>query len=174
LRPEDITNLEEHLPRWKANIDIVSNIGVLSGGKIETDLLQKLFPDAWITEISQQEWDLFEEGKSEYDIIVACNVFMYSRDPGTWFKHVLQKCKQFWIQDLIRSWRTDEKECADGPGGDSDVMRFCLPPEHLARVEHAYDLRQLSERTVDFVAYKTRGRPDKDALSFLMNLRGDL
>lgn len=174
MRPEDIVALDNNFPRWKSKTDNISEIGVLSGGQVEYDILQKLFPDAWITEIAQKDWNLFEDGDKDYDLIVACNVFMYSTDPEKWFLNVLKRCKYFWIQDLIRSWRTDLSECACGPGGDNDVMRFTKPPEHLARVDHAYDLNKLSDKIVDFVTYPTRGRPDKDALSFLMFLKGEV
>lgn len=174
MRPEDISVLEQTLTKWKGQVENIQEICMLSPCVEESILVQKIFPDAWITESTQSDWDLFEPGRRDYDLIVACNLFMYSRDPEKWFSNVLARCRYFWIQDLIRSWRCDASECADGPGGDGDVMRFSIPPTHMARVDHAYDLTRLGDKIVDFVAYPTRGRPDKDALSFLMFLRGDL
>ena len=174
MRTEDVNILESNLPRWKEIAGEVEDIGLLSGGGVESYILQKLYPNAWITELSIDDWNLTNKGDKNFDLIVACNVFMYSRDPESWFKNVLERCKYFWIQDLIRSWRCDASECADGPGGDGDCMRFTMPPNYLARVDHAYDLTRLSDRIVEFDPYKTQGRPDKDALSFIMFLKGDL
>ncbi len=175
MRELDIEMMNLHFPKWKKKIkQEIKTIGILSTSGHENNIIKNIFPDAWITDLNQNAWDLFKPGKEEFDLILACNVFMYSSDPDVWFKHIFEKCKYFWMEDLIRSWRMLSKECANGFGGDDDMMRFCMPPDHLARVEHAYDLRKLSKRTLNFEAYNVPTQIEKDAVSFLVNLKGEL
>lgn len=174
MRQEDVDMINKTFPKWKESTGQVNTVGILSPCARELEIINKIFPDVWITELNEKDWDLFSPGQDEYDLLIACNVFMYSKDPAIWFKHVFAKCKYFWMQDLIRSWRSDECECACGPNGDRDVMRFTYPPNYLARVNHAFDLRLLSDRIINFIPYQTPGRPGKDALSFLLCLKGDL
>lgn len=174
MRAEDIAAMELHFTKWAEELKDVKNIGLLSPSHQEVDLLKRLFPDAWQTVLSQRAWNLNNPGTENFDLIVACNVFLCADDPDLWFRNVLDRCRRFWIQDNIRAWRRDECELGGRSGDDNDIMRYSMPPDHVARIDNSYDLRRLSESTLNFVAYPAPGRPNLDSEAFLMNLQGKL
>lgn len=176
MRSEDIAAMRLMFGDWKSKTSGVCNIAILSPSHQEIQLLKELFPEARVTELQQEDWDLNDPGKCDFDLILACNVFMCASQPRVWFENILNRCKYFWIQDNIRAWRTEDRELGGRSGRDNDVMRFSMPPDHMARIEEAYDLTELSHCTEEFYAYPVPGRVDKgkDAEAFLMFLRGRL
>lgn len=171
MREKDIEVMNNFFPLWKRNINCyIATIALLSSNQHENDMIKGLFPDAKITNLDINSWDLFKPGREEFDLIFACNVFMYSSNPEIWFKHIFEKCRYFWMQDNIRAWRMGNQEL----GSDGDSMRFIYPPKYLARIDNAYDLRKLDSRIVNFETYEVQTLCGKDALSFILNLKGDI
>lgn len=166
----DLREYEKVFPRWEEKVrGQIHRILLLSPSGEQRHLINRLFPGAYVAELSHTQWDLNHPGQEDWDLIGAMNVFMCSPDPTLWFKHVLSRCKYFWIQDLIRARRNGAEECAKA---DGDLTRYCYLPAVTANIPDAYDLSRFSDRLVDFHTYVSTGQDG--ALSFLMSLKGDL
>lgn len=170
---EDMVAAEANFTRWAELVGkkSVKKIALLSPDPEQTKFFEKLFPDAWVIELSESAWNLDVQAPETYDIIFAASVFMAAKDPDVWFKNVLSACRSFWLQDHIRRWRGSGMEC-DPPTGD--VMRYSYGDQR-ARVEHAYDLSKLGDRVRDFAAYAAgMGPENRESVSFVAMIDGEL
>jgi hypothetical protein len=98
-----------------------------------------LFPNA--TALSRREWDLDDPGPSDFDLVVAGNVFMYSPRPRQWFENVLERCAYLLLLDLVRRKRAEDSEL----GSDGDCMRYAIGGER-PRVSEFFDLGVLESQ----------------------------
>lgn len=176
MRKEDVEQYNIHLPVWANALNTsVKKVCLLSGDPEQESILKRCFPRATVVRRDVNDWDLNEEGREKFDLIVAMNVFMYSTDPSTWFKNVLAKCKYFWVQDLICGQRGSTDEVANGPDGDGDNMRYSVTPLLKARYEHAYDISRHQDRLIRLVAYKLDVPEHLPyGLSYIAFMKGDL
>ena len=79
--------------------------------------------DLYITEI--HDWNLDERCQlrlGAFDLAIASNVMMYSRDPQLWIDHILEVSRYFAVQDLVY-----RKRSAKPPylGDDMEAVRYC-------------------------------------------------
>lgn len=127
-----------------------------------------LFPHG--KRLPRWRWDLNKPGRKQFDLLVACNVFMHAPDPAQWFRHVLASCRYFLLLDLIRRKRSPDAE--EGPFGDA--VRFSVGGEET-RIANTFTLESLGDR---LLAYRTfyggANEFDDDPLHFIALIRGDL
>lgn len=135
-------------------------------------ILNTMFPSAKVHNTDLKTWNLLHPIVSSADIVVACNVFHYSREPATWISNVLSSCRYFWMQDVFMRQR--------GPDGselkeDGDAMRYTLGLKKLPNFEHPYDLNIYGDRLLDYKLYDAGSmRERKTCINFVACFRGDL
>lgn len=104
---------------WSSDIS-PKTICLLSCNSQQQHIICDIFKNSFIFPHTIRSWNLNNRIQEQYDLIVACNVFMYSNDPSLWFSNVLYSCKTFWIQDIINRKRGSVSELGD----DNDRMRY--------------------------------------------------
>ena len=126
-----------------------------------------VFPRA--TVLPRGSWDLNEPTEERFDLLVASNVFMYSRDPERWFANVLDACAYFLLIDLVRRQRSSDSEF----GRDGDSLRFRIG-EARPRVTDFFDLDALGSRVLGSRAYPGGANAfDASPLHAIVLMRGD-
>jgi hypothetical protein len=160
---QDYEACERYFLKWSK--EPVSKIIGLSLNDRQCRIVSNLYPRAEFLRWRVSDWDLNNQGRELTDLVVACNVFHYSPDPGRWFSNVLGCCKRFWIQDLLFRHRGE-----NGLGPDGDKMRYTFGPDTRAGV---FDLSMLGPALLDFHAYDA-GSLDSGrlTLNFVACLRG--
>lgn len=154
----------EQLKTVAAVLPPMKRIGVFSPWR---EAEGQVFPQA--TALPRWRWDLNRPSRRTYDLLVACNVFMYAPDPAKWFRHVLAQSRYFLLLDLVRRQRSEGHEL--GPSGDS--LRFGLG-EHQPRVPSVFDLAELGDRLLGGHAfYGGANAFDNDPLHLIAIIRGD-
>lgn len=132
----------------------------------------RVFPGA--TGLPRLRWDLDRPAWRQFDLLVACNVFMYAEAPERWFRHVLASCRYFLLLDLVRRRRDAHGEF----GNDGDRMRYAVGgAEPRAEVgERQTDLEALlGDRLLGHRLFHGGANPqDDDPLHLLALIRGDL
>ena len=127
-----------------------------------------VFPNA--TALPRRDWDLNEPGDRRFEMLVASDVFMYSPDPGRWFRHVLAACRCFLMIDLVRRRRSEDSEF----GPDGDCMRYAIGGDR-PRVEPHFDLAGLGDKLLGCRTYYGGANEfDDEPLHVVALLRGDL
>jgi hypothetical protein len=161
-----VTNEDlQQLRRIAEHLTGLGSVGILSPAS-ETE--RKVFSGA--TALSRRRWNLDQPGQRRFDLLIASNVFMYSPDPGRWFRHVLA-CTRYFLQlDPIRRRRSATGEF----GADADRMRFRIG-DARPRVERHFDLGDLGDRLLGFHTYFGGANTwDDDPLHVVALFRGDL
>lgn len=129
---------------------------------------RKLFPKA--VSLPRWRWDLNRPSRQRFDLLVACNVFMYSPDPALWFRNVLASCRYFLLLDLIRRQRDSHDEF----GSDGDRMRYAVGDER-PRVARHFDLTSLGDRVVGYrTFFGGANAQDNTPQHVVALIRGDL
>lgn len=127
----------------------------------------RIFPHA--ARLPRWRWNLNKPGRYTYDLLVACNVFMYAPAPARWMRHVLAQCGYFLLLDLVRRQRGPAGEF----GQDGDQTRFTVGV-HQARVAEAFDLATLGNRLLAWHVYPGGANTfDPDPLHVIALIRGD-
>jgi hypothetical protein len=125
-----------------------------------------LFPKA--TALSRRQWNLDEPGTRDFDLLIAANVFMYSRRPRQWFENALSRCAYLLLLELVRRRRG-----ADGEfGPDGDCMRYAIGDQR-PRVADFFDLGALDGGVVGWrTFYGGANEYDDSPLHVLALVRG--
>ena len=138
MTPDDYKIYKNIWPMWSE--DRYKKIATLSFNTEQKQLLQNVFPDATINHYNISTWNLNRSNENYYDLILACNVFMYSPDPQLWFINVMKSCDVFWIQDIIN--RNRGSSFTHQFGDDNDCMRYSYK-EHNSLANNSFDLKNL-------------------------------
>lgn len=101
------------------NLD-VNNVCVLSP-TTELPYYEQIFSN--IKTRTEAEWNLnYNNPYSEkFDLIIAHNIFYMSRDPELWLNNVMNSCRYFLLQDLLKRQRSIDSEFCKF---DNDNTRF--------------------------------------------------
>ncbi len=91
--------------------------------------------------IFRADWDLNRRTATTYDLVVACNVFMYAPQPELWLRNVLASTRYLLFSEPMQRQRSAEQEW----GNDGDAARFTAPLAEGA-IEGAFDLALLGDR----------------------------
>ena len=170
MNSTDYAMYEKVFPGW---VQPFNSICLLSPWPEQWGLMRRLFPNAAKQcALGHTHWDLYKPyTEGTFDLIVAMNVFSYSKDPDCWFRNVLAVCKEFWLQDHVcrkRSYEPGREFSSDG-----ECMRYTYPPQAVTVFKEAYDLHSVP--VMDFVSYNdptvNNGFP---AISFLARIKGKL
>lgn len=155
----------EQLQRVARQLPAFSKVGVFSPWR---EYEGTLFPKA--KALPRWRWNLNEPmpWPRRFDLLVACNVFMYSPDPERWFRHVFAVCKYFLMIDPIRRRRSHASEITD------DAMRYSIGDER-PRGEPSFDLESLGDRLLGYHTYFGGANlADDDPRHVIAIFRGDL
>lgn len=173
MTEDDVLELNLCWSEWNLELK-PKTILLLSPSNEERELANKIFVDAKIFElgIGQFNLDTFTTIQQfvNCDVVIACNCFMRSTNVIVWLDNIHTISSNIWVQDLIRAWRNSDSELSPETG---DIMRFCKPPEHLARIKNAFDLNTLGERLKKFITYngkigyRAHDKKEMDALKFV-------
>lgn len=118
----------------------------------EIATVKKFFHPLDVTSFDLHDWDLDQPCPGQYDVIVACNVFMCAKDPDLWFSNVFSGCKFAIVIDNCIGYRGGtEGETSPSTG---DVMRYTTR-EREAKLPGAYDLKKLSDRIIYGKSYES-------------------
>lgn len=144
MKEDDLKAVTDCLDLWKDDLGKVEKICLLSPSQEERVLVRALFTKASIKEIGITTCDLNSEKSlgEKFDLVIACNVFMCSQDVKSWIACIMSSARVLVIQDLIRAWRNNREELSAETG---DINRFCYLPDESARVQNAFDLKQLND-----------------------------
>jgi len=155
MRPEDIKAISKVLVRSKP---AVRRVMLLSGSDEEKELVWKLWPQALMTDMSEAEWNLYGTHPAAWigiDLVMVCNTFMCSKDPGLWLDNIAQSSRYVLIQDLAIAKRRQDRHLAPETG---DFARYSVSshgimgetdPGHLV-----YDLSTSGYRVIDCESYR--------------------
>lgn len=163
MTEQDLIFCRESFTKW--NKESNKTALLLSANKPQTLLMDNLIPNYHLSTVF--DWDLNTYAQTYvYDVIVACNVFHYSNDPGGWFHHVFASCKEFWIQDLYVRNRGPK-----GLGIDGDKIRYSYNEQR----EGTFDLGIFNKRILDIRFYDAGSYSNKaTSINFVARLEGDL
>jgi hypothetical protein len=171
MRSIDERAIRDIVPQWsKVQLKDTQSIALLSPGPDEISLVEEVLPGREITKLSVGDWSLDDVLCRRFDLVWAANIFMASPDPMRWFRNVWRTCRHFVLLDHILAWRAGERECALD---DGDVMRFCYPPDHVARVDWAFDLHQIDDQILNMHVFD-QPQPVHPGKSFILLSRGDV
>lgn len=152
-----------HVPRP------IQNVIMLSPNDEQYRLIREEFTGSTIYSLKKASWDLNNPTDDTADLIVACNVFHYSKNPTLWFQHVFAACKFFLIQDLISRKRNGNNELGD----DGDATRYDW--RSSSQKNHpVFDLVVFEDRLLHFQAYDAGSRDGNHMVNFAAVFKGDL
>lgn len=178
MTPNDLKQLETSLipllKQWN-----ISSILCLSPSYEEFQLIKEMSHE--MSHRSQKilslnysvrtDWDLNTVSKQYADLIIACNVMMYSNNPKLWFDNIMKSCHTFLCQDVISRQRSDNSEF----GQDGDSMRFRFDGDgdwHVGRDVNAFDVSSLPYKLSNLRIYD--GTPNifcPNPVHFIVELR---
>jgi len=100
----DLIKLEEALVMVK-EMGIVkprAKVGIHSPWIEQYFAMKKAFGDV-VEVMTKDVWDIEDRKLTmAYDLLVFCNVFMYTDQPAVAFANVLESCKLLLVQDIIK------------------------------------------------------------------------
>jgi len=102
------------------------SILLLSPSLDDYRFVRKIFPGSSIGACFESDWNLDEPPPTNFigfDLVLAFNVLMYSRDPSKWIENILKITKNFVFQDVKYRKRS---EVAPYLGSDGDETRYAL------------------------------------------------
>lgn len=147
----------------------IRNVIMLSPNDRQYRLIRDAFSDSMIYSLKKESWDLNVITNHAANLIIACNVFHYSPNPGLWFENVFAACKYFLIQDLISRRRGGDRELGD----DGDAMRYGWG-EPTRQDYPVFDLAVFEKRMLHFHAYNTGSSNTGQMVNFAAVFQGDL
>jgi hypothetical protein len=168
MRPRDIQAVESLLTEMKLPS---TGRGILfSPSTEEVDLVMRMFPKWTFEVMERKDWDLMNlHGNDEiYDMAIMCNMFMYSKNPGTWLNNLSENIDLLIVQDVIRCPRMPDGEF----GSDEDSFRFGFPSQNeIPRVNEYFDMEKaLGSRIIKTLFYSDDGNGDRDCRKFVAAL----
>jgi len=186
MRHEDIAVLGRNWNEWRWGISSLEpRVAALSPDGWERMLLKKFFPTGDVERLYKPDritsevighafngwkmglpWDLNSScDYGVFDLITACNIFMYSNDPELWLNNIFKACKKFWMQDLISGKRDDNGYL----GGDGDSQRYSFPSDPSDFVG-AFDMSPYMDRLTHFESYDV----GPNSTHFVAEFNGDI
>lgn len=133
----------------------------------EIGLVMRLLPNWSFDILERKDWDLMNkyESSDSYDMALMCNMFMYSKDPGTWLNNVSDNVDLLIVQDVIRCPRMPDGEF----GSDDDSFRFAFPShDEIPRVDEYFDMEKaLGDRISKVIFYSDTGTGERDCRKFV-------
>ena len=81
------------------------------------------------------DWNLDIRSDKRWDLCIAINVFMYSKNPSLWFENVFQSCDTIWMIDHV-----DRDRGKNQLGNDGDAIRYQFLPSVVSSFPNAFDL----------------------------------
>jgi hypothetical protein len=170
MRSNDLKHFNQFWPKWAKELKgQINSVALLSPAGEEINLAKKLFPN--VSVLMEEHWDLYGTIDKKFDLVIASNVFMASKDPDLWFDNVLAVGRYAFIQDNVLGWRTAKSELATGTG---DFMRYSYLPDHPARIDTAYDLHKQDHRIKEIVFYNCPPGPEnRESKAFVMFMKSD-
>ena len=170
-------DLEQYMIFWtkflKENGRDIKTVAIHSPSQ-EYSLYTEIFKKKNIYNLNKKNWNLNEEIKVTFDLIIFNNVIMYSKNPERWLKNIFNSCKFVIIQDVIDRKRNDDdkgmlSQLSLADSGDS--MRYSF--SHLNQISQSrikYDISNLKNRVLNVNFYKTESPNSKH---FICSLKGD-
>lgn len=140
----------------------------------ERVIFDEIFKEKNIYNLNKKNWNLNEEIKVTFDLIIFNNIIMYSKNPERWLKNIFNSCKFVIIQDLIDRKRNDDDEGMRSQlslADSGDSMRYSF--SHLNQISQSYvkyDISNLKNRVLNVNFYKTESPNSKH---FICSLKGD-
>lgn len=173
MRSPDVTQLEKFLGERKERFGDVRNVILCTGDSSEVQALVKTFPGVNVTNVTKNQWDIQERPyPRDIDMVLACNVFMCSKDPLTWFKNGAASARHLVIMDHCVAWRGGTEEL----GKPEDQKRFTYPPLMVAKHEEAFDLHSVGDALLEVEPYNYPSgcgvQGFEDVLMFIAHIRG--
>lgn len=175
--PYDYEKYKKYWPQWatRCNLNNDSRVLICSPDQAQYRLIQMLCPEAHLMQRTEVEWDLNRPWKEDpVDIIVACNVFHYSRKPDLWFKNCFGACRYLWIQDLIsrpRGIHGLEFSTID----HGDCQRYRLGDNLIPSRYATFDLLTYQENLLHIEIYDAGSQEAKATLlNFIALFQGDI
>lgn len=155
MRAEDIDAVARVLERVRPD---VKRAIMTSGSSEEEGLLRRMWPHVAISNLSESDWDLdgpHPMALMGIDLVVACNTFMCSRDPGRWLDNLAQTSRLVMIQDLAVAQRRQDRHLSLETG---DVMRYSLTTHGIIgktdEGHMVFDLSSSGYRVIDCDGYR--------------------
>jgi hypothetical protein len=176
VRDIDIEQIEKFLKTRSKN---------LKGGRIifcspdnrEIELFKKYLSPGEIIVTDINSWDI-DTGSYPIssDLVVACSVFMSTREPEKWFRNVLSNTRYFFMLDHCIAYRGNkEGEVAHLTG---DHMRYTCPPVMISKFSGAFNLNSLLPRNFEVQAFNVPSECGiegyETGISFISLIKGDL
>lgn len=126
MKPEDIKHVEKLMDETSIGLESNGKVLLFCPSSEEIELATRKLSGCEITVLDRSSWDLMNEPPEHFpvfDMVLMCNVFMYSQDPVRWLSNISKKCKWLLIQDIIRAKRMPDAEL----GSDGDSSRYGFP-----------------------------------------------
>jgi hypothetical protein len=170
-----LLSMRRSYPKW-ADREII----VCSMSPPEMELFDRIFPstDHNVTSMSKGVWDLSNECPIDSDIVIACNVLMYTGDPERCILNARKRTRLFVMLDQCIAHRGgQEGELAMFGDKDHDVKRFSM--SHVgwnAVYPDAYDLSKMKDDIVSldsFTIETHHPEPYRLARTIIAAFRGD-
>jgi len=171
-------DIEQYKIFWtkflKENDKYIKTVAIHSPGKLDYMVYMEIFKKKNIYNLNKKNWNLNEELKVTFDLIIFNNVIMYSKNPGRWLQNIFNSCKFVIIQDLVDRKRTkDDKGMTSqfSIADSEDSMRYSF--SHLNVISQSrvkFDISKLKNRLINVNFYKTESPNSKH---FICSLKGD-
>lgn len=108
-----------------------------------------------VVSYTKQEWDLNNQIESKFDIIIAHNIFYMAKNPNIWIDNVMNSCRYFLLQDLLKRKRDINTEFCKF---DEDNTRFSFN-NHKYYDGETFNLSNIKYKIVNGLIYN--GEPNK-------------
>jgi hypothetical protein len=165
MKQRDIEAVEKLLT--EAKLPSVGRGLLLSPSSQEIALVMRMFPEWTFDVLERKDWDLMTRYEKDdiYNIAIMCNMFMYSKDPGTWLNNLSENVDMLIVQDAIRCPRMPDSEL----GSDDDSFRYAFPSHgEYPRLDEYFDMEKaLGDRIVKVIFYSDDGNGDRDCRKFV-------
>lgn len=141
------------------------SVHIISGTSLEVDLVRGMW-GIQPTVTTKDEWDLNSPPPPNVsaDLIILCNVMMYSPDPARWLKNLGLAAPLILVQDSVRARRGGTTELGHGDV-DGDSMRYGISHLGVEAVTDpgspTFDFSTSGHAIVDLELYRSTP-PDSD------------
>ena len=155
MRREDDSAIRALLSRGRPN---VTGVTIVSASNEEVEIAREFWPHAEVRQLSEGQWDLYEEGPLPLDrdwgILIMCNTFLCSRDPKLWLSNISRTHRYVLIQDLAEDERVGDRHLSPETGdfsrysGSSHGVMGQTDPGH-----EVHDISTFGYRIIDCLSY---------------------
>ena len=148
-------------------------------------ICNEIFKNKKVYYLKQDNWDLNQKIPVKFDLIIINNVFLYSKNPKSWFENVFNSCKFLLVQDVIDHKRggkegdiTDQFASVDSDKGcPGDCVRYSFSHiNQMSQSKYSYDIsNDFKNRIIDLKIYNGNHSGCQDILNkqFIASFKGD-